>query len=95
MDLLRTQDLTVSIKTASGQLEVINDIAISMSQGEKLGIVGESGCGKSITALAIMSLLPFGSVARGKVLLMGEDLLSLNQKQLDQIAGDDRPICVR
>lgn len=88
MTLLKVEDLCVSLKTAHGPLKVISDITFSMDPGEKLGIVGESGCGKSITALALMSLLPPDSQISGKLILETQDVLGLDSKKICSIRGN-------
>lgn len=88
MSLLEVQDLSVSLKTAQGLQEVIRHINFSMDAGEKLGIVGESGCGKSIFALALMSLLPPDSQTKGNIILEGQDVLGLNSTQICSIRGN-------
>jgi len=88
MTLLQVQNLCVNLQTAHGLKEVISHINFSMNAGEKLGIVGESGCGKSITALALISLLPQDSRISGKILLENQNLLKLNAKQICKIRGN-------
>jgi len=88
MTLLQVQDLSISLKTAHGPQEVISHINFSMEGGETLGIVGESGCGKSMIALALMSLLPLGSQVKGKILLEGRDILKLNSREICSIRGN-------
>ena len=88
MTLLKVQDLCVSLKTAYGRQDVISNINFCLNAGEKLGIVGESGCGKSITALALMSLLPPDSKTRGRIILEGRDILNLNSKEICSIRGN-------
>jgi peptide/nickel transport system ATP-binding protein len=88
MTLLQVADLSVTLKTAHGPQRVIEHINFSMNAGETLGIVGESGCGKSITALAMMSLLPQDSLVSGKILLEGRDILSLNSREICSIRGN-------
>ncbi len=88
MTLLKVQDLCVSLKTAFGRQDIISNINFSMKTGEKMGIVGESGCGKSISALALMSLLPPDSQTSGKILLGDEDILSLNAREICHIRGN-------
>ena len=88
MTLLNVQDLCVTLNTSHGPQEVISHINFSMNAGEKLGIVGESGCGKSITALAMMSLLPPDSKTSGKIILEGRDILTLNSKEICSIRGN-------
>ncbi len=87
MTLLQVQDLSITLNTSHGPQEVISQINFSMDAGETLGIVGESGCGKSITALALISLLPLGSQVKGKILLEGRDILTLNSKKICSIRG--------
>ena len=58
MPLLEVEDLAVDIPTATGDLRAVRGVSFALDKGENLGIVGESGCGKSLTALAIMNLLP-------------------------------------
>ena len=88
MTLLNIQNLTVSINTAQGPIDIIKEIDLAMAAGEKLGIVGESGCGKSITALAIMSLLPEKSIVHGSINLNGEDLLTLSPSEMCKVRGN-------
>jgi len=88
MTLLQVQDLSVTLETSHGLQEVISHVSFSMEAGETLGIVGESGCGKSITALALMSLLPDDAKTRGKIILEGQDILTLNSRQICRIRGN-------
>ena len=88
MALLEVEDLSVTLKTAHGPQEVIRHISFSMEAQDTLGIVGESGCGKSITALALMSLLPSDAKIRGKIFLGGQDILGLNSRQICGIRGN-------
>ncbi|MCP4020582.1 MAG: ABC transporter ATP-binding protein [Desulfobacteraceae bacterium] len=88
MTLLQVKDLSVTLITAQGPQEVISNINFSMDAGDKLGIVGESGCGKSISALAMMSLLPPDSQTSGKIILEDQDILSLNSTQICSIRGN-------
>lgn len=88
MTLLQVQDLCVTLNTAHGPQEVISHINFSIKAGEKLGIVGESGCGKSITALALMALLPKDSQTKGKIILEGQDILKLNSRKICSIRGN-------
>jgi len=88
MSLLHLENLTVSINTADGPIDIIEQINLQMSAGDKLGIVGESGCGKSITALAIISLLPEKSIVSGRILLNGENLLDLSPAEMCRVRGN-------
>lgn len=88
MALLQVQDLSITLQTAHGPQEVISPINFSMEAGEKMGIVGESGCGKSITALGLMSLLPPDSQTSGKIILEGQDILKMNSRKICRIRGN-------
>ncbi len=86
--LLRVEGLKVHFWTEEGILQAVRGIDISVKGGEVLGIVGESGCGKSITALSILRLIscPPGRV-EGKVLFLGQDLLKLSLREMRKING--------
>ncbi len=88
MTLLQVNDLNVRINTFDGVLDILDGIDFSISRGDKLGIVGESGCGKSITAMAIMSLLPVNAEITGRIVLDGTDILQLTKKQLYAVRGN-------
>ena len=87
---LEVANLTVEIDVPAGTLHAVTDISFQVKQGETLGIVGESGCGKSITSLAIMGLLPRSArMTASKLRLEQTDLLSIGgQKELSNIRGD-------
>ena len=86
--LLEVQDLTVDIPLEQGVLHPVRGISFSVAQGETLCIVGESGCGKSLTALAVMGLLPKRAVRKAaRLTLAGEDLQSASVKQMRDIRG--------
>jgi oligopeptide/dipeptide ABC transporter ATP-binding protein len=86
--LLAVEDLRVHFWTGGGTVHAVNGISFEIGPGETLGIVGESGCGKSVTALALLGLLPrAGRVRTGSALFDGRDLLQLNQRALRRIRG--------
>ncbi|MEE1114570.1 MAG: ABC transporter ATP-binding protein [Eubacterium sp.] len=88
--VLEVKDLRVKFHSDFGDRIVTDDIAFHVDEGETLGIVGESGCGKSVTSLAVMGLLARnGSVEKGTALFDGKDLLQLPEKELDEIRGKD------
>ena len=89
--LLSLKDLCVEFKTRAGLVRVINDLSFDLAPGETLGLVGESGCGKSMTSLAIMGLIPNppGRIASGKILLRDEDLTAASDERLRQIRGNE------
>ncbi len=88
MGLIQVNNLGILIKTVDGPMEIVRDVSFSIDRGERLGIVGESGCGKSITALALMSLLPPNSVVSGQILLDGQDLVNTDRRELNRIRGN-------
>ena len=86
--LLEVRDLTVEFPAAGGAwLPAVRDLSLSLAPGETLGLVGESGCGKSVTALAILRLLPPQARARGAILFEGRNLLELSEEEMRQVRG--------
>jgi ABC-type dipeptide/oligopeptide/nickel transport system ATPase component len=86
--LLSVDDLRVQFWTGSGLVHAVNGISFEISPGETLGIVGESGCGKSVTALALLGLLPrAGRVRSGTARFEGRDLLKLNDREMRGLRG--------
>jgi peptide/nickel transport system ATP-binding protein/oligopeptide transport system ATP-binding protein len=89
MALLEIQHLSTVFPTDAGIARAVDDVSLSVDKGKVLGIVGESGCGKSITALSILRLVPPpGRVASGKILLDEQNLLELKEGQMQQIRGN-------
>ncbi|NML15472.1 ABC transporter ATP-binding protein [Azohydromonas caseinilytica] len=85
---LEVQDLDVRIDTDAGSLAVVDALSLALTQGQTVALVGESGCGKSITALALMRLLPEGGrVVGGQVKLDGQDLLALPEARMRPLRG--------
>ena len=88
MALLQVQDLTVEFPTRRGTLRALNEVSFSIETGEILGVVGESGAGKSLTGAAIIGLLdPPGRIAGGSILLDGERLDRMPPARLRRIRG--------
>lgn len=87
--LLTVEGLTTSFTTETGRLPAVENVSFHINRGETLGLVGESGCGKSVTALSIMRLLPkpAGRIDNGRVLLDDTDLLRLPADQMRHIRG--------
>ena len=87
--LLRVDDLAVEFATDEGVVHAVNGISYELNEGDSLGIVGESGCGKSVSTLAIMGLVarPAGRVARGAINFQGQDLLEISSEEMRQIRG--------
>jgi oligopeptide/dipeptide ABC transporter ATP-binding protein len=88
--LLSVQDLRVEFSTARGTVYAVNGISFDIGPGETLGIVGESGCGKSVTSLAVLGILSRnGRVSGGSALFEGRDLLRLGDRELREVRGKD------
>jgi oligopeptide/dipeptide ABC transporter ATP-binding protein len=86
--LLSVEDLRVQFSTARGTVHAVNGVSFDIAAGETLGLVGESGCGKSVTSLALLGILPRnGRVSSGRALFAGRDLLTLKDSQLRGIRG--------
>lgn len=87
--LIEIKNLTAGFETPKGFLRAVDNVSLTIEAGESLGLVGESGCGKSATALSILQLLPFpiGKVTGGEILFGGRDLLKLNEKELCEVRG--------
>src|SRR5450755_1748065 len=88
-NLLEVQDLKLYFKIKAGNIRAVDGVSFSIKPGEKLGIVGESGCGKSVTALSIMRLIPQppGVYAGGSILFGDQDLLDLPESGMRKIRG--------
>jgi oligopeptide transport system ATP-binding protein len=88
--LLSVEDLRVEFSTRRGTVHAVNRISFEIAPGQTLGIVGESGCGKSVSALAILGLLPRnGRVRSGRAVFAGKDLLRQSDRELRRIRGKD------
>jgi oligopeptide transport system ATP-binding protein len=91
MPLLEVDDLHTRFATRHGVVHAVDGVSFSLEAGETLALVGESGCGKSATALSIMGLLPGprGRIERGAIRLDGRDLTQMDERQLDEVRGRD------
>lgn len=87
--ILEVKHLKTYFHTDAGLSKAVNDVSFSVEKGKTLGIVGESGCGKSITSLSIMGLveIPPGQIAGGEIIFEGEDLLKKNEDEMSKIRG--------
>ena len=88
-ELLRVEDLKTYFFTHEGTVKAVDGVSFTINKGETLGLVGESVCGKSVTALSIMRLVqsPPGKIVGGKIFLEGTDLLELTEKEMRSIRG--------
>ena len=89
--LLEVKNLNVAFDMERGQVRPVRDVSYSVYPGQTLAVVGESGCGKSVTALSILRLIPSppGRVLGGQVLLEGRDLLQISEKEMRRVRGKD------
>jgi oligopeptide/dipeptide ABC transporter ATP-binding protein len=88
--LLEVRNLQTHFPTRAGLVRAVDDVSFYVDKGELLGVVGESGCGKSITALSIMRLIsPPGKIVGGEILFEGENLLNFSEERMRGLRGDD------
>lgn len=89
--LLKVKDLSVSFATDEGEVQALDAVDFEVKQGQTLGLVGESGCGKSVTALSVMRLLPrpMGEINGGSIHFEGKDLLKLTPDEMRQVRGNE------
>ena len=89
MTLLKVESLRVRFKTEDGFVEPLDGVDFEIEPGEVMGLVGETGSGKSVTAQAVMGLLPYinGEVTEGRIIFMGQDLLSFSEEQWQTYRG--------
>ena len=87
--LLEVHDLVTEFETDEGLVRALDGVSFSLDSGQTLGLVGESGCGKSVTALSIMGLLPrpAGKITSGQILFGGSDLVTLPASAMQSIRG--------
>ena len=90
-DILRIEDLVIQYDTDSGCVHALNGLSLTLREGETLGLVGETGAGKTTLARSIMGLIqcPPGKIVSGKILYRGEDLLTMKEKHLQSIRGKE------
>ena len=89
-NLLSVEHLTVVFRSASSAVPVVEDVSFEINEGEAVGIVGESGCGKTMTAMAVLGLLPgTGEVDAGRILYAGRDLAALPERELRRVRGKE------
>ncbi|UCG09442.1 MAG: ABC transporter ATP-binding protein, partial [Desulfobacterales bacterium] len=88
--LLQLEGLRTYFSTFEGVAKAVDDVSFHLDKGEVLGVVGESGCGKSVTALSVMRLIPDppGKIVQGKIFFDGIDIVELNLDQMRSIRGN-------
>ena len=87
--VLQVEDLRTHFRTRWGTVKAVDGISFDLRRGETLGIVGESGCGKSVTMLSLMRLIPIppGRIVSGSIVLDGQDILELSEPEMAKIRG--------
>jgi peptide/nickel transport system ATP-binding protein len=90
-NIVEFRNLETHFETPSGTLKAVNNVSFNIREGETICIVGESGCGKSVTAMSLMGLIesPPGKIVGGEILFEGKDLLKLNKREMSKIRGKD------
>ena len=90
VDILSVEDVTIKFSTPEGVGTAVDGVSFTLGENETLGLVGESGCGKTVTALSILRLIqePPGEIASGRIMFEGRDLLSLPPEELRHIRGN-------
>lgn len=90
-ELLKIQGLKTQFFTSAGTVKAVDGVTYDVEEGETVAVVGESGCGKSVTALSIMRLVaePAGRVVGGKILFQGNDLLQLEEEEMRKVRGNN------
>ncbi|MDF2682300.1 MAG: peptide transporter ATP-binding protein [Brevibacillus sp.] len=87
--ILEVEQLRTRFRTDSGVVSVVDGVDFSIRAGETLGVVGESGCGKSVTSLSIMRLLPQNGSTEGSIRFNGKDVLGLSEKDMQRVRGNE------
>ena len=89
--LLKIRDLSVAFEVDEGEVQALDGVNLEVRQGQTLGLVGESGCGKSVTALSVMRLLPkpMGKILTGSISFEGKDLLKLSPEEMRDMRGNE------
>ena len=89
MSLLEVRGLDIFFRSANGSIKVISDLNFEIKEAEVFSLVGESGCGKTLTALSIMGILPHNAFAEGEVLFKGSNLLKLDKESMRRLRGKE------
>jgi peptide/nickel transport system ATP-binding protein len=88
--LLEVKNLRTTFYTADGSVDAVDNVSFNVRRGEAVALVGESGCGKSVTAMSIMRLVAVpGKITNGEIRFKGRDLVSLSEKQMREVRGND------
>ena len=89
MSLLEVRNLDISFRSTKNSIKVVSGVSFTIEEGEVFGLVGESGCGKTLTALSIMGILPQNAFAEGEIIFKGRNLLSLDKESMRKLRGKE------
>jgi oligopeptide/dipeptide ABC transporter ATP-binding protein len=89
VSLLGIKNLNVFFKSPYGSIKVVSDLSFEIEEAAVFGLVGESGCGKSLTALSVMGILPQNSFSKGEIIFHGRDLLTLDKESIRKLRGKE------
>ena len=89
--MLQVENLQTRFHTRRGMVRAVDGLSYTVARGETLGVVGESGCGKSVAALSVLRLIasPPGEIASGAIRFEGRDLLEISEPEMQQVRGND------
>src|SRR5574338_1522242 len=89
--LLEVRNLRTTFQTSAGKVRAVDGVSWDIQEGETVALVGESGCGKSVSALSVMRLVdpPAGQIEGGEILFKGRDLLKLSEEEMEEVRGRD------
>ncbi len=95
--VLEVENLCTYFSTRWGTVKAVDGVSFSLRRGETLGIVGESGCGKSVTMLSLMRLIPSppGEIVNGRIMLQGQDLLQLSENEMSKVRGSQIALIIQ
>ncbi len=95
--VLSVEDLRTHFTTRWGTVKAVDGISFDLRKGETLGIVGESGCGKSVTMLSLMRLIPIppGQIVSGKIVLDGEDIVPISEQEMASFRATNIPLFIQ
>ena len=88
-ELLSVKHLNVGFLVKKKQVNVLNDVTFDIAKGEVLGVIGETGCGKSVTGNAVLHLLPENSVKQGEIFYKGQEILHMHEKDYINLRGEE------